>query len=740
MRGRPLMRLCLAVCLLIALGVILYGEGPPSALTRPAQEEAQITLTGTLYQKELREDFQILYLKDNSFIYQERSCQEPKILIYDDSNTQVKIGSTVKVQGKVSLYEGPRNPGNFNQKLYYKRQGICACMWAKKVTVVRAAGGGLREALFAFRMQWKEQICQALGEKDGAILSAMLLGDKTGMDSEVRDLYQANGIGHILAISGLHLSILGLGLYRLIRRLSGSYPVGALFGILFLGLYVLMIGCTVSVLRSFVMFLFRVGADLSGRHYDGPTALSFAAVVVLLWRPLILSDGGFYLSFGSVLAAYTLLRLFKGLKGQALWMSLSIQMMTLPVLLYFFFEVPTYAIFLNLLVIPLMSGVLLCGLLGSALSLLFAPLGWGILQLCGGLFSVYETLCTGALQLPFARLVLGQPQLWQVGVYYGALAAGLLFFAYRRKEEKPGRHSLYSWLIFGVILLPGLLLLCHRGQADGLTITMLDVGQGDGIFFQDEDGGTYFVDGGSSDVKQVGKYRIEPYLKSRGVDHLDYVFLSHGDMDHICGIKEMLGRQEIGIRISCVVLPPKDTWEEELYAVAFEALNHGTRLAEIKAGQQVEHETLTLTCLWPEEEGYTTGTNENSMVLKLDYGEFDMLFTGDLGEEEEKQLSLDTVDVLKVAHHGSKNSSGAAFLAAVRPKAALISAGEHNTYGHPHEETLQRLEDAGSKSYCTKECGALTVRVEEGGNRFSVERWLVGDVGFLKKSTSPTDF
>ncbi len=731
------MRLCLAVCLLITLRLIITGEGPPSSLDAVRGDGGHITLTGTLYQKELREDDQILYLKDNSFLYQEQSFKEPKILIYDDSNTQVNIGSTVQVEGRVTRYEGPRNPGNFNQKLYYERQGICGYLWAKKVTVVKESNKGLREWLFAFRMRWKEALMQALGEKDGATLCAMLLGDRTEMIPEVRDLYQANGIGHILAISGLHLSFIGLGIYRLFRRLSGSYPVGAAFGVLFLGLYFLMIGASVSAVRALIMFLFRVGADVTGRHYDAYTALSFAAMVVLLWRPLYLTDGGFYLSFGAILALLLVCPVFSGLKGGGLWASVSIQISLLPVLLYFFFEIPTYAVFLNLLVIPLMSGVLACGLVGSALSLLIAPLGRGILQICGGCFWVYEKLCTGTLTLPASRLVFGQPTFPQMAAYNLALVLFVVILRRARKkkqaEKKRGSSrgksvlpSLRAWAFAGAILFLGSGVLCFPRETGKVSITMLDVGQGDGIFFSDEDGGTYFVDGGSNDVNQVGKYRIEPFLKSKGVDHLDYVFLSHGDMDHLCGIREMLGRQLIGVKISCVVLPPRETWEEELYSLAQEALAQGIQVAVMEAGQKMEAGAITLSCLWPEAMPKEGGTNENSMVLELTYGEFTMLFTGDLGEEEEKQLTLSPVDVLKVAHHGSRNSSGEAFLEEVRPKAALISAGQHNTYGHPHAETLERLEEAGSKSYCTKESGALTVEVKPGGEEFSVEGYLWG--------------
>ena len=151
-------------------------------------------------------------------------------------------------------------------------------------------------------------------------------GRKGGDGPEMKELYQDQGIGHILAISGLHLSLIGLGAYRVLRRGTGSYLAGGAAGIGFLGLYVVMIGLSVSVVRAFLMFLFRIGADITGRHYDGLTALSFSAAAVLLWRPLSVYDGGFWLSFGAVLGLLLLLPLFQGLPCQGFWSSFCVNL------------------------------------------------------------------------------------------------------------------------------------------------------------------------------------------------------------------------------------------------------------------------------------------------------------------------------------------------------------------------------------------------------------------------------
>ena len=152
------------------------------------------------------------------------------------------------------------------------------------------------------RVHCRNTLLSEAGEKNGSILSTILLGEKSQMDPEIKKLYQVNGIGHILAISGLHLSVIGIGIYQLLRKLTGSYTIGGIGGIFFFFLYVLMIGVTVSVIRAGIMYLFRVGAEIAGRHYDSVTALSVAAAVVLIWRPLSIYDGAFWLSFFAVFA------------------------------------------------------------------------------------------------------------------------------------------------------------------------------------------------------------------------------------------------------------------------------------------------------------------------------------------------------------------------------------------------------------------------------------------------------
>ena len=603
-----------------------------------------------------------------------------------------------------------------------------------------------------------------------------------------------------MAISGLHLSFIGIGMYKILRRLTGSYPIGGAFGILFLALYILMVGLTVSALRALTMFLFRVGADMTGRHYDGPTAFSVAVVIVLLWRPLSLYDVGFWLSFGAVLAILTVVpvlqdisithpaieqqrcrktniqsfhkqntdRITLAVYLKTIWgyiwqgilkgltASIGVNLIILPILLYYFFEFPIYSLVLNLFVIPLMSVLLFMGMAGSLFSVGFLPLSGICFWICGGILQLYKISCNLALTLPGARFVAGKPKMWQIAVYYGIMVIVLLLLRERERlmehvadiedaehvagKSDTGIQKYVTWigrfaLMFGMA---GIFILAYRwGEQGKFVAVVLDVGQGDGIFMRGPEGGTYLVDGGSSDVKKPGQYRIEPFIKSQGVGVLDYVLISHGDSDHIDGVEELIERQDIGVKIGTLVLPVQEVWDEALKGLAEKAKEYGIRVNVIEPGQSIMEGDMAVTCIQPEnpgteaengeaegrdvEKGYEPG-NVASMVLAVKFGKFDMMLTGDAEEEGEEQITKQleeryrdcTWEILKVAHHGSKNSSSEEFLRQVKPVYAFISAGQKNRYGHPHQETIKRLTDAGSKIYSTQENGALIVEVEDG--------------------------
>lgn len=757
--------LCIAAVAFLSAQAILAWNGfsedlKPSGLEQSAHEGDNVSMTAVVFRREEKQNSQVYYLKDCEVHLGKQILYENKILIYFKTNPTITnqyfipVGSKVKATGELSFFEKPRNPGNFDQKFYYQKQGIHAQIWADKIEAINSHVYPLRERLACLRARWKQLLIKQLGENYGNSMSAILLGEKSGMDSELKKLYQGSGIAHIFAISGLHMSFLGLGLYNILRKCRFPYWLAGTIGILFLSSYTLMIGCGVSSLRALIMFLIRIGADMTGRTYDLPTSLAAAAAVIAGWQRLYLLDAGFLLSFGALLgiaAVNPLLTkaflpenpsLKKAKTGhkkackmsdcikvyvytfmQSICASLSINLILFPIMLYFYFEFPPYSLILNLIVIPLMSAVLGAGITGSVLSILSGMAGGFLLQGCKAVLWLYEKLCQAAMFLPFSRIVTGKPAKWWIVIYYILLfLVCVCLYVENRREEKinPQRQRIHRGsrmrYLAGAVL-AGWLLIPFAAERlmrlNKVSVTMIDVGQGDGIYLRGPAGRHYLIDGGSSDISSVGEYRLEPFLKSQGVHRLDYVFISHGDMDHISGIQEMLANQKMGIRIQTLVLPPVNVQDESLQNLAELAAQYHTRVTAIEAGQILKEKGLKLTCIAPEEDYAGESGNSASMVLDLNYGAFDMLFTGDLEGEGEKEVEqkgrLRRYDILKVPHHGSGKSSSQEFLSQTQPLAALISAGVDNQYGHPHKDTLERLRQAGSKVYCTKDCKAVTV-------------------------------
>lgn len=719
MKTRPLCFVCLLI--LLVEGIFMIVTGGKSLIDTPADSifyqeiEKTVTIQGQVYRKTDTSNYQIYYLKNNS-------TNDSKLLIYDSQFTNIPIGMNVTIQGSLGFFEHAQNPGNFDQKLYYAKQNIYGQIWCEKVINVSGRENKLLEMLYRIKANWKKTLINCLGEKNGGIMATMLLGDKSNLNSSMRELYQNNGISHILAISGLHISFIGLGIYQLLRK-TGLGFCGA--GILAMGgltLYMLMIGFSVSSFRAYFMLLVKVGADLTGRIYDMLTAVMLAAVFTVLYQPLYLLDAGFYMSYGALLGILIVLPIlqycfpcrWKVISG--FYTSIAINILLFPITLWFYYVFPTYSFLLNALILPFVGIVLGFGILGSFCFMLHEGVGKICLQICGWILNFYELVCQIGNRLPVAKITLGKPAIWEVVLYYVLFLLIILFYSFARKKKYNKRYR-FVWLL---LLLPiGFMSYQPKGF---LNITVLDVGQGDGLYLQGPRGNTYFIDGGSSDVGEVGKYRIEPFLKSQGVGYLDYVFISHGDIDHYSGIEEMLERQETGIVIRNLVLPSNYREDDAMIDLAKKAKKEGVHVLVINRGEYVREGELYISCLQPSDsDGDLTG-NAGSMVLEVVYQNFSMLCTGDVEAEGEeilvKRLHEAEYDVLKVAHHGSKNSTSEVFLQQVSPQIALISAGKDNRYNHPHDEVIDRLTDIGSMIFNTQENGAITLRTD--GNSLTI--------------------
>lgn len=727
MKKRPLATVCLIFFIVRSIASVISSGQLQNCLPAASFFEQHTGETylikGQVYQKQIKKDQQVYYLKNNSIFYGERWIPCSNIIVYDDSFQKISIGNTIKIKGSLKAFASARNPGNFDQRMYYYRKNIVGMVWCQRIYEISGDTQRIREGLFQIQQKWSQLLEETLGTREGGILSAMLVGEKELLEEEIRELYQKTGIGHTLAISGLHVSFIGWSVYERIRKTGVPYLIAGVAAYSLLTFYAVMVGFSVSVFRAFVMLLVKLGADITGRVYDGTTSLAIAMAGASLLDSNCIYDFGFWLSYGAIMGILWISPILKEMKWlrykwcQGLVASISIQIMTFPILLYAYYEIPVYSIFLNLLIIPAMSYVLGAGLVGSGIWLFHSATGTIVLKSVGMVLKGFEWLSDFWNHLPGSRWVTGFPGLWKLVCYYAILVVFLIVVKQKNQWKKAIGLILYG---------SSVLMLClHLPRP--LEITMLDVGQGDCLLIREPGGVCYMIDGGSSDISQVGRYRMEPFLKYMGIDTIDFVFISHGDEDHCNGIRELLERQDYGVRIKNLVLPQNYKQDETLCSFVNLAKSYGTGVSTFRGGDRIKTGNLILNCLQPTEKEKGLEGNAGSMVLELQYGRFSMLFTGDVeGEGEvhlENRVKEARYQVLKVAHHGSKHSTKASFLETIRCQVALISCGVDNTYGHPHKELIKRLEESGCQIYATRQNGAISIQVEK--DRFQLSEYLI---------------
>lgn len=654
------------------------------------------------------------------------------------------MGSLVLMEGKFYAFFHATNPGEFDAADYYRTLGQQGRLMNAKLLASDGEKDAFREGLYQCRCYLSLLLRACCPEREAAVLGAMLLGEKGFLDEEIKGLYQQNGIVHILAISGLHLSLLGMGLYKILERLRAPKLINIILTIAWMYCYGTMTGMGVSVVRAFIMFSMKLAAGLFKRSYDLLTAMTTSALVILIGQPLYLFHSGFLFSFGAICGIGFLPAVSEHFPAKpkclrALFTGAWISLFTLPVYLCFYYEFPPYSVLLNLFVIPCMGIVLGSGVLTLAAGALFLPLGRMAVLPGSAVLSFYEKCCEICAGLPGKKWITGRPANWQVLLFLVILAAIICF------AKRMNRRQFFAGAVIAFMIL------ALRVPA-GLELTFVDVGQGDCIYISEQGGRHILIDGGSSDKSDVEKYQILPFLKYKGTSSLDAVFVTHPDSDHENGIRGMLNTyEENGIRIGMLVLPDvaAHSKNENYLSLAALAKTKGVPVRVISLGERLSLGEVMLTCLHPQSGYENQDTNAYSTVLYLTYGDFSALFTGDLegeGEElvtgrlrraveqgtaypdsgalPEECLPTGNLTLLKVAHHGSKNSTSNEFLAITRPRIALISAGRDNSYGHPHKETLERLERQGCRIYRTPESGAVTFYIRQG--RVRAEEYLKG--------------
>jgi len=643
----------------------------------------------------------------------------PRVLIRGSVPLDVVPGSEVSVEGVIRRPKEASNPGQFDYAMYLRSRGVGWILTPSQagmqvVQHPKPPAGAMARARFAMKASLK----RTLPADAYAVFAGMVFGDRSSLDPDLRRDMSRAGLGHLLAVSGLHVGFVvasGLAVCRCARvgepwkaLITGSLTVG----------YCLLVGASPSVIRATVMALCHLGRPAGLAPRSSFDALGLAGIIVLTLSPFSLFDAGFHLSFT---ATWGLLALSQGLAGMMprvpaplrtlLAVTLGAQAAALPFTLRHFGFVPLISLVTNPLVLPAAGFMVLYGLALAVLGLAIELPSW----------ISWPGLASARLLEAVAKAAAS----WDTGVSarlpmpsWAAAMSWLVFLS--RLAARKRRAWAWGATCAALLVLPGL---AGAMQRD-VTLTFLDVGHGDAIIITLPGGRHVLVDGGTGGPEgtadDVGLSIVLPYLRQARARHLEAMFLSHPHNDHIGGLFSVLQ----GVRVENLFIAACHTGDPAVDALVREAASKGTRVTLLSQGDVVRlGGGVRMAVLHPPKRvPQWWSHNESSMVLSLEIKGLKVLLTGDLEGEGERALlsgSLPTGAILKVSHHGSRLASSGAFLDAVRPSLAIISTGR-NTFGHPHPDLIERLTSRGVKVLRTDQEGAITIGIDLGQATYSL--------------------
>ncbi|MFZ5826663.1 MAG: DNA internalization-related competence protein ComEC/Rec2 [Bacillota bacterium] len=737
-RSRGLWLLLLTLALFGALRYAWVQTAGRGSLA--AWQGERITLTGTVVSEpEVRPPNRVSYVVETG---------SGRVYLTQRGGRAPGYGERVEAKGRLDRPVGPRTPGGYDQAAYLARQGVYLVL---ETGEVRLQGPGdldpLRRAAVATRLRLEGVLHRALPAREAALLAGLLFGSRSELPDDIKESFRQTGVFHLLAVSGGNVAMLIIPLLALLRRAGMGVRGASATAVPVVIFFVFLTGASPSVMRAGLMAVLVLLGDVLERERDALNTLGVACALLLVWSPGLLFDLGFQLSAGATLGILLFARRIEAWLsprlqplvgpwvGAQLAMGLSAtfaaQVMVEPLSLHQFGALSLIAPLANLLVLLFVGWLVPVGLVVVVAGLAWAPAAWLLKPVAVAGLTPLIYAVKAMATIPLAYLEVGRlPALWVVA-WYAALA---LWLAPAARRAVAGRLLLLRAARRDHRLAAAVALLALAATAltwrhalaapsDRLVVTYFDVGQGDAALVQVPGGRTLLIDAGQAYPPKGGRPGFDageevllPHLARSGLRRLDYLLLTHPDSDHVGGGAAVLRGVEVG---ALLVTSPEapERGQAEALAVARE---RGVPVRLPVEGERWElGGGVVVEVLGPPRQPFTgtrSDDNANCIALRLRYRERTLLFACDLEAVAEERLAAAGVplkaDVLKVAHHGSAHSSTPAFLQAVGPRYAVISAGRANPFGHPHDKVLDRLRAVGAEVWRTDLHGTVTVETD----------------------------
>ncbi|MCM1082893.1 MAG: DNA internalization-related competence protein ComEC/Rec2 [Clostridium sp.] len=674
-----------------------------------------------------------------------------KVIIFG-YDSDVRAGTGITAEGLLTLPQRSSNPGGFDFLSYYNSKGILFVFDVEHMLFDKGSHNVFLDLVSTVKEWGIGQLGKICDEKTASIYEGIIFGNRKAVDAGSKRLYQVSGIAHILAVSGLHISVVSGLIYFILRGLLAPFWLTSLLSVLGAVFYGAMTGFGMASIRAVIMLVIASFGERLGKSYDMLTGIGAAVFLMLIYNPTSIKDQSLLLSVcavAGVCLGIKVMRLIMKRKrikrylkrhrwirrlAEGLIMSCSVNIVTFPIIAYMYYEIPLYSFLLNIFVVPLMALVVYAGFLGVIVSA--ASVFAGQLVIAPGIFllNMFERFAAMILGLPFSVINTGKPSIWFLIFYYVVLIFVLMLSDNKICEafyvRLRARLNRRTWRKLRVVLSLGLCTLflavsiCARIFISREMLVFLDVGQGDGIIVSTPGGTVVVIDGGSTSesAESLAEYTLKPALKSLGMADVDFWVVTHGDTDHVSGLMHILENYEISnISIDCILMTEYGKNDETLEEIKMLAEENGIDVVYLSAGDKIEDKSAALVCCHPDKDYAADDTNDTSLALGYVSPDISCLFTGDMSA-----ASLDYMFTkngallqgeylyLKVPHHGSKNSVYEPLYDLMKGRTAIVSCGKNNSYGHPHNEVVDKLNQYGCSIYRTDESGAVCIYVKNG--------------------------
>lgn len=725
------------VILIVAFAQIKYYEGIFENKYKNIKGDDEISIIGTIVSDPQEKEYKTKYILKIDTINSNKKYKNTKVILYTKKEKEtLKYGDKIELVGNFKLAQERRNPGGFDYRFYLKTKKIYGIVKTKNTKKLKENNANIISMIANKKANViKNQSKKLLKNKEACLLIGLLIGDTDEIDEETKEDFRNSNLTHMLAVSGLHVSYVLLGVNYIITKVKIHKKLSKIIVMLLILFFILVTGATPSVLRAGTMTIYLIIGGIFYRRISVFSSLNLSLLVIIIMNPYCLFDVGLQLSYAGTIGIVYLYPIIKEKiynKANSILITISANIVIIPIMLYNFNTISLTFFISNLLAGPIIGIIIILGFSIIIISLIFFPIANIFSKILNLLIILFLNTAKACANLPFSKIFIITPTLKFIFLYYCLLVFIIIKERIQIRINIKLRNKVIAILIILVIINP--IKYFSNIKQSNLKIYFVDVGQGDSTCIVTPKNKVILIDGGGNSKDEnydIGKQTLLPYLLDKKINKIDYCIVSHFDSDHCGGLMYILKNLKVKNIIIGKQYEEYENYKEFIKIAKDKKIN----IRVVEAGEKITIEkNLYIDVLWPinrEKMVIQNAINNNSLVFKLRYINFSMLFTGDIEEIAEKEI-LDNYKenteflkstILKVAHHGSKTSSTKEFINIVKPKYAVIGVGKDNKFGHPSNVTIENLKTINTEIYRTDEMGEISINVNIKGN-INIEEFI----------------